>query len=771
MNFLKRIRFDPGWVVVFLLATLAAWPFLTRASLPTFTDAEMHAYRTFEILSAWQAGVPYLRWAPDFFYAFGYPVFNYYSPLTYYLGAAYGGLCCAVTGGAAAGVKFVLVAAVYLGAAGMYLFVRDRWGGIAGVVSAAAFSLSPYMLYIDPHARGDSPETFAIAVGVFMLWAFTRLRRTASRGDVLLAAVTLAALVLSHNLMAVLFFGLLLAWLTWDVLIMDETGSLSVGRWKVIASLAGAVTLGLGLAAFMWLPAVLERNAVQFRNVAGGTYFDFHSHFVNWRELFAPALTFDLSATQMRFNHGLGVAQWFFGGLGLLTAFSPRPRRLSVLFFAFAALALVYMLMPGSVRVWEAVPPLGYLQFPTRLLGPAAVVIAILAGASVSWAEYLAWKHSRLVLGAVAVAACALAAMPLTYPPQWPDFGPVTASRILANELTGRGIGTTSANDFLPVGVTVIPQAQMSLIDSYTAGGVDKINRHTLPEGTQVSVVEHGPELDRFYVTGDTEFILRPYTFYWPGWTAYVDGQRVSIEVADPDGWITFKVPAGPHDILLRLENTPARWLGWTLTALALAGLLALAVWRVRLTIARPAPEPLARAATLTLGGVLLLALALRFTADRLGWWRIQSTGNAVLVAQHQRFAALEGDAALLAFDLPQTTAHPGDQIPVTLYWKALAPPRVDLRVFVHFIGPDGQLWGQSDKWNPADFPMSRWPLDRYVRDEHEAELRSDAPPGTYRVFAGLWDANTNQRMRVLDPTGQPTSADGILLTDAFVVK
>src|SRR5712692_5391555 len=199
---------DPGWTAVFGLASLAAWPFLTRHSLPTFTDAEMHVYRTYEILAAWRAGVPYLRWAPDLFYAFGYPVFHYYAPLSYYLGAAYG----AIWGGPVAGVKFVLVAAAYLGAAGMYLFVRDRWGSLAGVVSVAAFSLAPYAVYIDPQARGDAPEALAIALAPLLLWAFARLRRTASPGDMVEAAVLLAALVLAHNLMALVFFGLLLAW-------------------------------------------------------------------------------------------------------------------------------------------------------------------------------------------------------------------------------------------------------------------------------------------------------------------------------------------------------------------------------------------------------------------------------------------------------------------------------------------------------------------------------------------------------------------------------
>src|SRR5579859_6888000 len=109
-----RWRPDAGLVVAALIGLLAAWPFLTRPGLPTLTDAQHHAYRTFALIAAWRQGLPYLRWAPDFFYGFGYPVFNYYAPLTYRLGGDYGGAWRPV-----AAVEFVVVLSAVIGTDGL----------------------------------------------------------------------------------------------------------------------------------------------------------------------------------------------------------------------------------------------------------------------------------------------------------------------------------------------------------------------------------------------------------------------------------------------------------------------------------------------------------------------------------------------------------------------------------------------------------------------------------------------------------------------------
>ncbi|HOU40333.1 MAG TPA: hypothetical protein PK829_03595, partial [Promineifilum sp.] len=73
-------RFDAGFLVVLLISLLAVWPFLSRASLPEGTDAELHIFRLHELGYLIHGGEFYPRWAPNFYHAYGYPIFNYYAP-------------------------------------------------------------------------------------------------------------------------------------------------------------------------------------------------------------------------------------------------------------------------------------------------------------------------------------------------------------------------------------------------------------------------------------------------------------------------------------------------------------------------------------------------------------------------------------------------------------------------------------------------------------------------------------------------------------------
>jgi hypothetical protein len=118
-------------------------------------------------------------------------------------------------------------------------------------------------------------------------------------------------------------------------------------------------------------------------------------------------------------------------------------------------------------------------------------------------------------------------------------------------------------------------------------------------------------------------------------------------------------------------------------------------------------------------------------------------------VVPHRLEARLGDWVALTGFDAPLQAA-PGQAISVTLVWQSLQETDQDFKVFVHLLDADGRLVAQSDSM-PANWtrPTAGWQAGEFVADVHTLDLKSDVPPGEYRLAAGMYAANTGQRLTV----------------------
>jgi len=653
----------------------------------------------------------------------------------------------------------------------MYLFVRGKWGARPALVAAVAYVYAPYIQYVDPYARGVLAESFSFALFPWVLWAFARLldSLTWQKGRTFwpgrrigLAAVLLAALICTHNLMALVLTAILAAWVLWQTVV----------QWVKLRSLSAlifswplwlALTLGVALAAFFWLPVALERDAVQLANlVSDGGHFDFHNHFLSLGELFAPTPLLDLGATEPRYLFNLGLAQWVLALIGGTTLFQREtPYRPRAIFFALAALALGFLLLPISGPVWERVPFMPFLQFPWRLLGPLLACLSVLAGLAATAAERLGKRGANLATAGL-VFLIVLLGLPLTFPAEWSaDFGRTDAWGIVLAERGGRWLGTTSTGDYVPADVIVVPKPQGQLIRSYEAGGlIDRVNHATIPEGASVRQVVDEPLRWVYQIDGDESFVFRLFHFYFPGWTATLDGQPAPIEPAEPDGFMTVKIPSGPHTLEIAFHDTSARTIAWVVSGLALLVGLFLVARRPGVL---PAQSPHSQASisySLLFIPLALLAFKL-LVAGPLGWFRLESTGFQVARVDHAVFYRVGEEIALIGYDWEP--AEPGDTAQLTLYWKALAPISTNYQVFVHLRDASGAVAAQADKLNPGDYPTQWWPLDKYVRDPYEIVIPAELPPGRYDLAVGLWLMAEGTRIPVHDEAGR-LLADSIFL-------
>lgn len=783
MNRLRRI-FDPGFLVVLLICVLAVWPLVSRASLPEGTDAELHIFRLHELSYLIRGGEFYPRWAPDFYHGFGYPIFNYYAPLTYYLALP---LELLPRVDAVLASKAILVVGMLLAGIGIYGFVRDNWGRRAGYAAAALYVYSPYLQYIDPHIRGALPEAFSFAAFPLALWALDRLRRRPSPGSWIAATLMIAAVILSHNLMGLFFYGLLSAWVLWQGgLVWRLNRQRGVAAWSgKVSYLAAAMLLGLGLAAFFWLPVILERNAVNLHTLIGANdNYDFRTHFKGLGELMAFSRQPDWGATQSPFRFNLGVAQWVGGLLGLVMLLLDRTReRAHLIFFALASGVVIFLMMPVSEPFWELIPFLPYFQFPWRLLGAAAAILAILGAAGVEAVarggrlesseqtkdHATAGERSspRIELWgyALAVVVPMVLALPLSQPATWAPFGEVNTLRMSLIENSGRWLGTTSTADYVPATVIMLPQRRSSVVDPIAVGlPPDRLNREAMPEGATVTTETISPLLTRYHVTAPKQFRLRLYQFDFPGWRVRVDGAPAVTELAEPEGFIVVVVPQGEHVVEVEFGSTVPRMAAWVVTIISIV-LIGLGAWKINKMrhaalrhAERPLPDTLAegfradRPIVITVALLTLLAIV----SEPLGLFHDQSEGGTLDIPATEHYVNFGDQVALLGYSLPGYTAQPGETLDLTLYWQAQRALEIDYQVFVHLLDSDGNLVAQSDKLNPGDFPTRRWPLDKYVPDEHRLILPDNLPPGDYTLFTGLWVQSEGWRLPVFDSAGRP---------------
>ncbi len=767
---------DWGLLLALALGLFAASPFLVRPGLPRKTDAELHVYRAAELQHILRQGVFYPRWAPNLYLGYGYPIFNYYAPLTYYLA----NLCALMPGlTIVGGVKAIFVLGLLLAAMGSYLLARNLFGPAAGVIAAASFTFAPYIVFVDPHARGDLAEHFAICLLPLTFCFFHRLMTSPSarRWPLLGSVLTLAAVVFSHNLLGLVTGGLLAAYWLWQLIFGTEKSHTGWG--------ALAFVLAAALIAFFWLPFLLERSAVKL-DVIGPGHFDFRRHFLSLREMLGSSQRVDWGAVGPRFRHNLGMAQWVlalpsigvllgFGGIGASSGIpesKPGQRaRFTLAYFALAGLGLIFLMVPLSKVVWESVPVMPYMQFPWRLLGPANLMLAVCAAGAATLLPVGAWWREPLL--AVGLAVVLALALPLLYPPPWEaEFGGTTPADSIRWEWENSALGTTSTGDFLP---TEAAQTRMhpeaSLITSYeTSGPVDKVNRATLPDDTTVKVVEHGPLQDRLSVSTTEPFLLRLYTFYFPGWHAYVDGEEVEIEMGRPEGFITFWVPAGEHEVLVRFEDTPPRIIGWAISAVGLVSLIVALILAPADRRVTPCRGPSGRWLVWMAGALMIVVGFKELLVDPRGWLYRHSSPGEALVAQQSVKVSFDGQIELLGYDLPKRSIRSGQTLSVVLYWRAQTSLEHNYQSFVHLANPLHVLWGQKDHLNPGELPTQRWPTDRYVWDEYKLRVLPGTPPGDYMVNVGLYSMWDGYRLQRYDEQGQ-VAGDSLVIGSITVKR
>jgi hypothetical protein len=403
-------------------------------------------------------------------------------------------------------------------------------------VGAVLYMYAPYR-FVDVYVRGSLAEASSFVLFPLILLALERSSRTSPGWYLPLLSLSYTALILTHNIMALVFTAfLLIYWMLFGGAHRTRTGL--------------SLILGLGLSAFFWVPALLEKGLVQIERAV------FNFGYVGLSQFFPSIQTF--AEKQIGLNFQLGV----FHLLALPLAVVLLRDRYSR--FVMGALCLtIFFMTPYSDTLWRLLPLSEFVQFAWRLLSLAALLSSIIGGLVVHRLG-MQNKHALALCFLVVLSTLNFIGLRGTLDVHEGELSP----RVIRDLNTG----LTSGGEYLPLGAGLLP---------VKGEGVE-----VLGGPTTISGVAEGCNAIEFHLHAqDTATVLID-EYYFPGWTAYVDGTKTKIE-RDEKGLILLEVGPGQHSVLIRLEDTPIRR---TAKGLSLATLAALALLSVHSFLLKDPP-------------------------------------------------------------------------------------------------------------------------------------------------------------------------------------
>jgi hypothetical protein len=549
-RFLKKIRKSRFknyyWILgLILLALPVFWRLLIPGHLPIHDDLQVG--RLYQMDLCWRDGQIPCRWVSDMGYGYGYPLFNYYPPLPYFLGEVFHLLGFSFINS----IKIVFILALFFSGFFAYLLGKELWGKYGGWVTAAFYLYAPYHA-VDVYVRGAMNEFWGLVFFPALFWAVYQLIKKEAKAFIFWLAFFIGLIFLSHNLMAFFMIPALGLWALFLIWYLKKR--LRILGWLIVGGL-----WGFCLAAFFTLPVFFEQKFVHVETMFIG-YFNYLAHFADTDQLFFSRF-WGYGASVWGPDDGMSFAigqlQWLMGiaALVVFILFWLKQKRKEIWLICFLFvffLGTAFLTHQRSSFLWSAFPVLAKMQFPWRFVGLSTFFVSLLSG---SFFLLLKDKKKAGILSVFLI----LIVVVLNFN----FFRPEKNLKINDEEklFSAQGwykLQTDTIFDYLPIDAPQPPAGPAPSLPEFIRG-----------EGGVIKNFKKGTDWEKFEVEVKGESMIKLPLYDFPVWQVLANGEPVEINHQNELGLITFRLEAGFYQIEAKLKNTPIRTAGNLISLLA----------------------------------------------------------------------------------------------------------------------------------------------------------------------------------------------------------
>lgn len=538
---------------------------------------DQHIVRLFLLDQGLKQGYLYPRWVDGLGFGFGYPLYNFYPPLIYYVAELFHLVGFSLIWS----VKLTFILGFYLGAFGIYLLVKKFTNRLAGFLSATLYTYFFYhavLIYV----RGALAEFISLAILPFVFLTLHNLLGKPSLKRSIIFAATLALLILTHPLIALpslIFIGFFCLFYFLRVQKKKE-----FVKYVFLGSL-----ISLSLSAFFWLPSMAERKYTLTDKILTGELASYNLHYIYPQQFIYSPWGYGGSGVGlsdgMTFQLGKIHLTLAFLSLVLCCFYLIKNKKINYTIYyflltTFLLLFSIFMTTKYSSFIWDKIKYLWYLQFPWRFLTFVAIFISIAGGYSVYFLFRLIGRSttlqrwSRAIVSSVIILATIVIYQKYFKPQRLINTS--DKERTKFEEISWRISGTSY--EFVPKDVKTKKSELNTTLLAIEKKDLPKKPYEIISGEANVSVVKNKFQDKSFLIDAKSPLNFRLNTYNFPVWKSYLNSKEIPINDKNDFKLITVQVPSGKYKLNFVFVDTPVRSLAGVLTFIGLISVALIAL-------------------------------------------------------------------------------------------------------------------------------------------------------------------------------------------------
>lgn len=480
---------------------------------------DIHVFRLQQFDQCLKDGQIPCRHIADGGLGYGYPLFNYYSPLPYAFAESFHLIGFSFIDS----LKVSFIAPNFIRSISMFLLGNSFFGPIGGLISSALYTFAPYQA-INGFVRGALAEHWALSLLPLVFWSLYTSKNN-------LFILSLSALFLSHNLTT--FY-------TIPALIIFAT---LTKKFKLFLK---NFIFSFLISAFFLLPAVFEKNLTTVNTMTQG-YFYYIIHFATLYQLFISRFWgygASLWGPKDDMSFQIGYLQWLIPMAIFIYTLLNKKIKFRPLILTFFSLGLfaIFLTHNKSTFIWQSLPFMSFYQFPWRFLGLVVFCFSFISG---SITNLKVFSNHKCILGTVLIVLTILLNISFFKEDLW--FPSLTDSQKLSPSEIYRQSGA-GLKDYWPSKTSDFPTTMASSNPTASSGNIQTISFHKNSNSVtgQINVVS------------DIATVLLPVTDF-PIWKLQINDSPSTYTIDPTYGQIVFPLKNGINNFNLSFTNTPIR--------------------------------------------------------------------------------------------------------------------------------------------------------------------------------------------------------------------